>query len=137
MSEQQVQTKAPAVPFAYDQHLVISVNVSDLEKSLAWYQEMLGFEVTYKLDEYGWAEITSPITGVSIGLGQVEKPDVKGNTPTWGVADIEAARGYLEGKGVRFDGETQDIGGMVKLATFYDPDGNPYMLAQSAERNPY
>ena len=68
---------------------------------------------------------------MSVGLGQVEKPDVKGNTPTWGVADIEAARGYLEGKGVRFDGETQDIGGMVKLATFYDPDGNSFMLAES------
>jgi catechol 2,3-dioxygenase-like lactoylglutathione lyase family enzyme len=137
MSEQQVGQQAATLPFTYDGHLVISVSVSDLEASIAWYQEMLGFELTYKLDEYGWAEVNSPITGVSIGLGQTEKPEVKGSTPTWGVADIEAARGYLEGKDVRFDGETQDIGGMVKLATFYDPDGNPYMLAQNAERSPY
>ena len=47
------------------------------------------------------------------------------------MTDKEEARGYLEGKGVRFDGETQDVGGMVKLATFFDPDGNPYMLAQN------
>jgi catechol 2,3-dioxygenase-like lactoylglutathione lyase family enzyme len=137
MSEQQIEQQAPAVPFAYDGHLVISVNVSDLDRAIAWYQEMLGFQLTYKLDDYGWAEVNSPITGVSIGLGQAEKPDVKGNTPTWGVGDIDAARGYLEGKGVRFDGETQDVGAMVKLATFYDPDGNSYMLAQNAERNPY
>ena len=62
---------------------------------------------------------------------------MKGSTPTWGVADIDAARASLEGKGVRFDGETQDVSGMVKLAMFYDPDGNPFMLAQNAERHPY
>jgi hypothetical protein len=98
---------------------------------------MLGFELTYKLEEYGWGEVKSPITGVSLGLGQAEDPKVTGNTPTWGVDDIEQARGYLESRGVKFDGETQDVGGMVKLATFFDPDGNPYMLAQSAQRNPY
>jgi CreA protein len=47
------------------------------------------------------------------------------------VLDIEAARKYLESKDVRFDGDTYEIEGMVKLCTFYDPDGNSYMLAQS------
>ena len=138
MSEQ--QTKGGAVtsaPFAYDGHLVISVNVSDLDRSIEWYREMLGFELVYKLGEYGWCEVQSPIEGVTLGLGQVEKPDVKGNTPTWGVADIDAARASLEDRGVRFDGETHDVSGMVKLATFYDPDGNPFMLAQNGERHPY
>ena len=32
---------------------------------------------------------------------------------------------------VRFDGDTYEIEGMVKLCMFYDPDGNSYMLAQS------
>ncbi|MGH3104623.1 MAG: VOC family protein [Gaiellaceae bacterium] len=132
MSEQTATgTAAPSVPFEYDKVLVISVNVSSLDRSIEWYREMLGFELTYKLDEYGWCEVQSPITGVSLGLGQVEDPQVSGCTPTWGVTDIEAARGYLESKGVRFDGETQDVGGMVKLATFFDPDGNPFMLAQT------
>ena len=30
----------------------------------------------------------------------------------------------------RFDGDTYEIDGTVKLATFYDPDGNAFMLAQ-------
>ena len=34
---------------------------------------------------------------------------------------------------MRFDGETNEIEGMVKLATFYDPDGNSFMLAQSLD----
>jgi CreA protein len=131
VSEQATTQTAPSVPFQYGGNLVISVNVSDLSRSLEWYREMLGFELIYKLDEFGWGEVSSPIAGVSLGLGQVEEPKVSGNTPTWGVTDIEAARGYLEGKGVRFDGETQDVGGMVLLATFFDPDGNPYMLAQN------
>jgi catechol 2,3-dioxygenase-like lactoylglutathione lyase family enzyme len=131
MSETTTQTTKPAVPFDYAGNLVISVGVSDLERSIDWYREMLGFELVYKLDEYGWCEVRSPIAGVSLGLGQVEEPKVSGGTPTWGVEDIAAARSFLEERGVRFDGETQDVGGMVLLATFYDPDGNPYMLAQS------
>ena len=81
--------------------------------------------------EYGWAEIETPVPGLSIGLGQVE--DVGGQgaiTPTFRVVDIDAARRHLEGSGVRFDGETSEVPGMVRLATFYDPDGNPWMLAQ-------
>ena len=41
------------------------------------------------------------------------------------------ARAELEAKGVRFDGDTVEVPGMVKLATFFDPDGNRYMFAQS------
>ncbi len=45
--------------------------------------------------------------------------------------DIDVARKHLESHGVRFDGDTREIEGMVKLATFYDPDGNSFMLAES------
>ena len=40
------------------------------------------------------------------------------------------ARAHLEGLGTRFDGDTHEIEGMVKLATFYDPDGNAWSLQQ-------
>ena len=89
---------------------------------------MLGFPVTYRMDEYGWAEVDTPFQGVSIGLGQVEEPTAGGTTPTFGVKDIAAARRHLEENGVRFDGDTRDI--EVKLATFFDPDGNSWMLAE-------
>ena len=93
---------------------------------------MLGFTVLYQMDEMGWAELTSPVARVNLGLSQVEKPKVgAGPVPTWGVTDIDSARATLEAKGVRFDGETQTIPDMVRLATFYDPDGNAFMLYQS------
>ena len=35
-----------------------------------------------------------------------------------------AVRAGLEGRGVKFDGETVTYSGLVMLATFFDPDGN-------------
>ena len=55
--------------------------------------------------------------------------------PTFGVKDIAAARAHLESLGTKFDSDTYEIEGMVKLATFYDPDGNAWMLAESLNRD--
>ncbi len=118
--------------FEYDGLITLSSSVNDLDRSIAWFKEMLGFELSYRVDEAGWAEVASSVTGVTIGLGQNEEVDGRGGTtPVFGVKDIAAARKELEEKAVRFDGETVEIPGMVKLATFFDPDGNSYMLAES------
>ena len=118
--------------FDYDGTITLSSSVTDLAASVKWFQEMLGFELVFQMEEMGWAELSCPTQGVTIGLGQNETVDgAGGNTPVFGVGDVDVARAELEGKGVRFDGETQEIPDMVKLATFYDPDGNTYMLAQN------
>jgi len=134
MSEQTATpTSATEVPFQYGQTVVISIGVANLEDAIRWYSDMLGFELDYKLDQYGWCELRTPYPGITIGLGQSEEPKPGGATPTFTVKDIAAARGHLESHGVRFDGETYEIEGMVKLCTFYDPDGNSFMLAQNLE----
>ena len=117
----------------YDGTLTCPVECSDMGKSIDWYKDMLGFEVIYRLDDMGWCELESPIDNVTIGLGQVETPSpgAGGVTLTFGVQDIDKARAELEAKGVRFDGPTQTIPEMVKLATFYDLDGNKLMFSQS------
>ena len=115
----------------FDGVLTCALSVSDLDKSIAWYGDRLGFELMYKLDEVGWCELTSPVTNVTVGLSQVESVEGKGGaTLTFGVKDIEAARKQLEAKDVRFDGEIETIPEMVRYATFFDPDGNTLMLAQ-------
>jgi catechol 2,3-dioxygenase-like lactoylglutathione lyase family enzyme len=112
--------------------LTCAMQCRDLDKAVAWYTNVLGFEVDYKLDDLGWSELKSPAPGVTVGLSQVEKPEVKGGaTLTWGVKDIDAARKALESRDVRFDGDTVTIPDMVKLATFYDPDGNKLMFYQT------
>ena len=120
-------------PFAYDRQFVISVNVSNFEAAVEWYREALGFEVVYRLDEYGWGEVRTPWNGVTIGLSQTEELKHGGTVPTFGVKDIAAARSHLESLGTKFDGDTYEISGMVKLATFYDPDGNAWMLAEALD----
>ena len=119
----------------YDGVINCAISVTDLPKALSWYQEVLGFELNYKIDDMGWAEIASPTKNVTIGLSQVEEVKQGGGaTVVFGVVDIDEARGYLEGCDVRFDGETQTIPEMVKLATFFDPDGNTFMLAQDLQK---
>ncbi len=112
----------------YTKELTLAMSVTNLDASIQWYTEVLGFELLYKLDELGWAEVKTPVPGVNVGLSQVEDHKVGGPTPTFGVEDIAAARKTLEGKGVSFDGETRTIEGMVALATFFDPDRNSLML---------
>jgi catechol 2,3-dioxygenase-like lactoylglutathione lyase family enzyme len=115
----------------YDGRAVCSLEVADLERSLRWYDQALGFEVVHRLESWGWAELSTPLPGISVGIGQVEKPATAGGVVvTFGVQDIDKAREHLESLGTRFDGETRQIADEVRLATFYDPDGNTFMLAQ-------
>ena len=119
--------------FSYNGTITLSSSVKDLDKSIAWFNDVLGFEEVFKVAEAGWAEVSTPAEGVSIGLDQTDA-DVEGaggSVPVFGVVDIDAARAELEAKGVEFAGETVELPGMVKLATFFDPDGNRYMFAQS------
>ncbi|MGH7163577.1 MAG: VOC family protein [Planctomycetota bacterium] len=114
-----------------DGGLTCAMAVKDMKASIDWYRDRLGFRLLYQAEQMGWCELATPVERVNVGLSQVEKPEVKGGaTLTFGVKDIEAARKTLEAGKVRFDGPTQTIPGMVKLATFYDPDGNKLMLYQ-------
>ncbi len=111
--------------------LTLAFQVKDRKATVEWYKKNLGFELMYDVAEIGWCEVATHIKGVQIGFSEVEKPEPNGSlVPTFGVKDIDAARKQLEGAKVRFDGPTREYPGMVKLATFYDPDGNPLMLFQ-------
>ncbi|WP_368183650.1 VOC family protein [Aestuariibius sp. HNIBRBA575] len=113
-----------------DKTINIAMSVKDRHVSAAWYENMLGFETMYHVDEAGWSELQTNTPGVTIGLGEHTKP-VPGNcVPVFGIADLDDARGKLEQANVKFDGDTDVVEGMVKTATFYDPDGNALMLAQ-------
>jgi len=110
---------------------VVSVGVTDFDRSLAWYRDVLGFELVYKLDEYGWGELSTPF-GFNVGLGQTESVTPGNVTPTFGVRDIDAAIAHLRGHGVTVE-DWHEVPGMVRLSTFYDPDGTSWMLAQTLD----
>jgi catechol 2,3-dioxygenase-like lactoylglutathione lyase family enzyme len=120
---------------SFKPELTLALTVSDFKRAAEWYTSKLGLEAVYAMEDVGWGEFTSPVSGVTIGLGTPGPGESfvrdGGATITFGVMDIAAARAELEGKGVAFDGPTRELPGLVKLATFRDPDGNALMLAES------
>ncbi|WP_278924505.1 MULTISPECIES: VOC family protein [Pseudophaeobacter] len=113
-----------------DQTITIAMSVKNRHASAKWYEAMLGFELLYHADDAGWSELRTNTPGVVIGLGEHTKPAPGNCVPVFGIADLDSARQKLEQAKVEFDGETDIVEGMVKTATFYDPDGNALMLAQ-------
>ena len=106
----------------------VSVPVSDLDHSTAFYRDTLGLEQTgqgawpeFRLGENAFLYLMDPTN-----IGQ----EFRGpNTAPIAlrVADVAAARAELVRKGVEFTGETYDTG-VCHMAPFSDPDGNALML---------
>lgn len=117
-----------------DNTITLALSVRDRHASADWYAEKLGFELLYHMDEAGWSELATRTEGVTLGLGEQTEPTPGNTVPVFGVADIAGARSALEEVGVKFDGATETIEGMVSTATFYDPDGNALMLAQDLSK---
>ena len=106
----------------------VSVPVTDLERSTAFYRDTLGFDQTeegewpeFQLGENLFLYLMDP---TSIGQ-QFTGPHTA--PIALRVADVETARRELEAKGVEFRGETFDTG-VCHMAHFSDPDGNVLML---------
>jgi catechol 2,3-dioxygenase-like lactoylglutathione lyase family enzyme len=118
----------------YDGGLTCALGVTDLDRSIAWYRDVLGFDLLYRLEDNAWCELKTGVERVNIGLSQVEEAGGKGGaTLTFGVEDIEAAKADLDSRGVRQDGPIRDIPGLVRLLTFYDPDDNALMLYEDLQ----
>ncbi|WP_158601672.1 VOC family protein [Solilutibacter pythonis] len=116
----------------YTPEVTASMSVKHLDESIEWYEKVLGFKLLYRVDDIGWCELSTSVPGVSVGLSENEHVARGGNaTNVWGVSDIREAKAHLDSHDVRQDNGIQEIPGMVKLLTFYDPDGNCMMLAQS------
>ena len=115
----------------YDGGLTCSMGVTEMDRSIAWYRDVLGFSLLYRLEDVAWCELSTGVARVNVGLGAREEAGGAGGaTLTFGVADIDAAKAELDRHGIRQDGPIRDIPGMVRLLTFYDPDDNALMFYQ-------
>jgi catechol 2,3-dioxygenase-like lactoylglutathione lyase family enzyme len=106
----------------------ISVPVTDLERSTAWYRDTLGLE---QIGEGAWPEFQ---LGENVSLYLLDPTNIgqefEGpHTSSFAlrVPDVEEAKKELEGRGVVFGGEIFDTG-VCHMAFFADPDGNAIML---------
>jgi CreA protein len=104
-------------------------SVTDFEQTKKFYAEVLGLKKTFEIQS--WAEFAGGEGEATIGIaGNPHAGKEAGATVVLRVDDIEAERKRLEARGVKFEGKTEEIPGVVKLATFRDPSGNRLQLAQ-------
>jgi catechol 2,3-dioxygenase-like lactoylglutathione lyase family enzyme len=106
----------------------VSVPVTDMERSTAWYRDTLGLE---QVGDGGFPEFQLG-DNVSLYLLKMESIGSTFTAPHTAsialrVPDVAATRSELEGNGVAFEGETFDTG-VCHMAHFRDPDGNVLML---------
>jgi catechol 2,3-dioxygenase-like lactoylglutathione lyase family enzyme len=107
----------------------ISVPVTDMERSIAFYGETLGLPRVS--DDEGWPEFQ---LGENVSIYLVDPTNIgrefegpHTSSVALRVPDVDEARRALEAKGVVFTGETFDTG-VCHMAIFADPDGNRLML---------
>jgi catechol 2,3-dioxygenase-like lactoylglutathione lyase family enzyme len=106
----------------------VSVPVTDLERSTAWYRDTLGLP---QISEGAWPEFQ---LGENVSLYLIDPTNIgrEFNGPNHGsialrVFDVEETKRELEGRGVEFGGDVFDTG-VCHMAFFADPDGNALML---------
>jgi predicted enzyme related to lactoylglutathione lyase len=115
---------------------LVPIPVADVDRAKAFYADQLGFTADVDVrpaDGVRVVQLTPPGSACSIGFGTglpvyaAEPGSVRGLHLV--VADIDAARAELAGRGVDI-GEVTDVGGGVRYAGFADPDGNSWTLQE-------
>jgi catechol 2,3-dioxygenase-like lactoylglutathione lyase family enzyme len=115
--------------------------VSDQDRALAFYRDLLGFEVRTDArfgEDYRWVEVAPAGAYTVIALvppmGE-EDPQPGGRAPFgFDTPDLEAAMTDLGLRGVEFEDVMGGEGPVPPMAYFHDPDGNRIMLVEETAR---
>lgn len=104
-------------------------HVSDMERSIAFYRDILGFRLTsrdyvarFDIDGVLFELVPNPAGNALTGTGNARL--------SLGVSDIQQATRELQSRGVATTAIKSEPGGL--LSYFKDPDGNELCLWQSA-----
>ena len=115
----------------------VNVGVRDLERSIAFYRDVLGFTLTFSEPAFNYAAFD--VGGLRFAIAASETDGFTGRPPGDRhtgigivVGDVDAAHRELAAKGVAFQmaPARQPWGGY--MGVFSDPDGNLYYLDQAA-----
>ena len=116
---------------------LISVPVSDVDRAKRFYTEQVGFNADHDhtvSDEMRFVQLTPQGSACSIafGVGITDTPPGSVQGLQLVVADIEAARAELAGRGVEVS-EVQEYP-WGKFVFFSDPDGNGWAVQELPPR---
>ena len=116
---------------------LISVPVSDVDRAKAFYTEKAGFDADHDhtvSDEIRFVQLTPPGSACSIALGTGLLDTAPGSVQGLQlvVADVEAARAELAGRGV----DVSDVADFPwgRFVFFQDPDGNGWSVQEIPAR---
>ena len=116
---------------------LVAVPVSDVDRAKAFYTEQVGFHADHDHQvgaEIRFVQLTPPGSACSIALGTGLTESPPGSAVVQlVVADIDAARGELAGRGVDVS-EVQDFP-WGRFVFFSDPDGNRWSVQQLPPRD--
>jgi catechol 2,3-dioxygenase-like lactoylglutathione lyase family enzyme len=110
-----------------------TVFVSDMDRAVAFYTDVLGLALAFRAGDH-WASIDAG-GGTQIGLhpGRDAPTTATGNADAISIGlnvtePLETVMTALSARGVEFGEVSAD--GMLKIAHFTDPDGNPLHLCE-------
>jgi lactoylglutathione lyase len=108
----------------------VTVLVSDLDRALHFYRDILGLVVKKKFTKYAEVEINGFLLGLHLVKGDAAAANVTGNLSVgFRVEDLEAEVARLVEHGILFSSSIQEGEGGW-FAYFQDPDGTPLYLWQ-------
>jgi len=97
----------------------ITFPVSDIKKTVAFYEETLGLKKSGEWPNY----VEFDVGGVHFGFEQKGKLEI-----FLIVDDVDKAYESLRKKGVKFLSEPKNMHWGARAATFIDPDGNKFTI---------
>jgi catechol 2,3-dioxygenase-like lactoylglutathione lyase family enzyme len=115
--------------------------VSDQDRALAFYRDVLGFEIptdTELGEGFRWIEVAPAGAYTVIALVppmRQEDPQPGGKAPFgFDTPNLEAAMAEFSALGVEFEDVVGGEGAVPPLAYFRDPDGNRILLVEETTR---
>lgn len=108
--------------------IATTIPVGDLERSLAFYCDVLGFRIVHRIEnQIVYLERDRSLIAIAPVQCMTQNPPPLHLGIV--VEDVRSSRIELESLGVAFLGETIDVHGAT-IAFFNDPDGTPMFLFQ-------
>ena len=110
---------------------LVPLTVSDVDRSLAFYRDVVGFELDHDVSPGNGMRVvqrTPPGSSCSIAFGTGMGASAPVANIHLVVDDLEAIRATLIGRGLDVSG-IRDMGG-VRYAFFSDPDANSWALQE-------
>jgi predicted enzyme related to lactoylglutathione lyase len=110
----------------------VNIFVTDLDRAIAFYRDMLGLALQFSSPEHGYASFAAGAVRLGVALPGKDHADLVGRHTGVGleVADLEAEHARLAGLGVQFTmpPTRQPWGGFMAMIS--DADGNIFYLDQ-------